>query len=521
MFPIYLNSPFFGQDPAYQYLFAGVDILQGHAPKHNDHPGTPVQVMISAVVFVIWLIGNLVGTFDKGIYEAVVANPETFLLSTAIVTGSATVLATYYLGTRVYKSTGNIVLAITSQLSPILFALTAAYAVYPTPESTLGFVALVLLGVLTPNLIGTPETHERSTIARAVGAGLCCGLGIAVKVTFLPMLGLLIVLRSPRLILVALFVTLAAWFLGVSAIFSRLPIMFEWFYQVLTHSGLHGQGTRNTLNLQTVFTNLRYLWVMFPFLYIAAGISSIFFLTILVSDIFQYLGKKNASLDKSARKNSQLIIKQSLPLLVMVLVLLGQTIMVAKHPGPTYMIPVLPLTIFVTIWLIVTQNQLLKKKAITLTLSLVFLTIVIYQGWAASRGALSLLDSNHTRGQKAEDLITAEIAKYKNPILIGTFNCNLPLCATWFGLLLVPEMDLLMKTVNSDFYHFDIFSRALHVPGAGEMSQQETKQNIKSLIATGRPVLLISPPFEHLNQFKLEKIISTPVQDLYQVSDYE
>ncbi len=41
LFPLSLNSGgYYGQDPAYQYLFTGVDILQGHAADHTNHPGT-------------------------------------------------------------------------------------------------------------------------------------------------------------------------------------------------------------------------------------------------------------------------------------------------------------------------------------------------------------------------------------------------------------------------------------------------------------------------------------------------
>ena len=45
IYPLYLDS-----DPAYQYLFNGLLILNGHSPYHIDHPGTPVQILIAGVV---------------------------------------------------------------------------------------------------------------------------------------------------------------------------------------------------------------------------------------------------------------------------------------------------------------------------------------------------------------------------------------------------------------------------------------------------------------------------------------
>ena len=40
-FPLHSGSAGYDQDPAYAYLFNGLLILDGQAPHHIDHPGTP------------------------------------------------------------------------------------------------------------------------------------------------------------------------------------------------------------------------------------------------------------------------------------------------------------------------------------------------------------------------------------------------------------------------------------------------------------------------------------------------
>ena len=86
MFPIALNGGgFFGQDPAYQYLFAGVDILQGHAPAHTDHPGTPVQSLIALTILLVWSIWRLVGLSGQGIFESVLSSPELYMASVSVI----------------------------------------------------------------------------------------------------------------------------------------------------------------------------------------------------------------------------------------------------------------------------------------------------------------------------------------------------------------------------------------------------------------------------------------------------
>ena len=521
MYPIYLNSPFFGQDPAYQYLFAGVDILQGHAPKHNDHPGTPVQAMIAAVIFVVGSIGQLTGHFNHGLFESVLAHPETYLIAIGILLGLLTVFASYFLGWQVYQSTKSLLLAVSAQLAPLLFSLTAAYAVYPTPEAGLGCLALILLGVLAPNLLDSDQARKTPQTRRALWAGICCGLGLAIKITFMPMLGLLLVLRSPRSILIATGALIAAWLIGVSAIFSRLPFMFNWFYQVLTHSGLHGQGRSDMLNPLILIKNAEQLWGMFPLLYAAAGVLCLGVLLFVGAYIARFFNKQPARIGRPTDNNASDLFNRLLSPVAVLLVVLAQTIMVAKHMGPTYMIPTLPLTVIILIWLVITQNHILKNKLVTLSLSGALLALITIQAWISSTGAIRLVEYNHHHGQIAQEKIATTLAQHDKPVLIGTFNCNLQLCATWFGLLMVPEMDLLMEKVDQSFYHFDIFSKALHVPGKGELSREQTAKTINELINSGKPVFLVSPPFEQLSSFKLEEVAKTEVQMLYKVVGFD
>ena len=87
--------------------------------------------------------------------------------------------------------------------------------------------------------------------------------------------------------------------------------------------------------------------------------------------------------------------------------------------------------------------------------------------------------------------------------------------------LMVPEMELKMDGVTPDFYHFDIFGRRLHLPGVGELSAEATADTVNRLIESGRPVFLVSPPYDQLAQFRLEKISGDHVQNLYRVTGYD
>ncbi len=132
-----------------------------------------------------------------------------------------------------------------------------------------------------------------------------------------------------------------------------------------------------------------------------------------------------------------------------------------------------------------------------------------------------MIAANHARGTQSNLLVLKAMEQFKNPVLIGTFNCTLPECALWFGQLMIPEVGFKMDQVTTDFYHFDIFAKNLHIPGKGGLSQVETAEVMNSLVKSSRPVLLISPPYEQLANFEVEKIVSTPVQELYRVIGYK
>jgi hypothetical protein len=136
---------------------------------------------------------------------------------------------------------------------------------------------------------------------------------------------------------------------------------------------------------------------------------------------------------------------------------------------------------------------------------------------ASMSSSLSAVGVIHQKGLLSYRAIKEQLQQFDNPLLIGTFNCNFAECALWFGMGLVPEMELRMSPATPEFYYFDVFSKKLHLPGVGELSDVQTSDTVRSLTQTERPVLLISPPYPQLNKLKLELVFTTPIQNLYRV----
>ena len=523
MFPIALNGGgFFGQDPAYQYLFAGVDILQGHAPAHTDHPGTPVQSLIALTILLVWSIWRLVGLSGQGIFESVLSSPELYMASVSVILLLLGAVAAYFLGRRVWQVTGSRIAGVSCQVTALLFALVSPYIVYPTPEAALLAISVWLMAVLAPALLGGGRASAAISPTGAILAGVLCGLGVAVKITFVPLIGLLISLWSFRLLWRAVIAMIVAWFVGVLPIWSRLPAMFAWFNKVLTHSELHGEGDAVIFNAQQFKQSLVLVMNMFPLLYDVAMVMVAVLILGLGRKVLRLAGKSpGRGLEEGPSVRAGLTMREFVAPLSLLLVVAAQTIMVAKHPGPTYMIAVLPVTVMGGAWLVFAQRMVPLPELIRQWLGGLWLILLAYASVNASIAGYASVRAIHEGGERSRQAVLSETSRFKDPILIGTFNCNLPECALWFGMLMVPEMELKMDRITPDFYHFDIFGRGLHLPGVGALSAEATADTVNRLVESGRPVFLISPPYDQLAQFRLEKVSGDRVQNLYRVMGYE
>lgn len=508
MYPIYINSGFgFGPDAAYVYLFAALDILQGHSPVFTDHPGTPLQILMAAIMPVTWCLNYVIGLTDAGLIDSVLRNPELYLRNTSYFLLLLTSLASLYLGSQFYRASHNLVLSIATQTAPLAFPLVSPMMVYPTAESLLQILSIVLLGVLTPFFLKTRFSFELTAHQRAAYAGILCGVGLATKLSFLPILTLLLILTRTRLVLIAISSCVVAWFVGVLPIWQRLPTMLGWFRNILTHSGLHGHGSASVFDLSLLIQNIKILNGMFTLFYFVVFSIATYCIFCLI---------------RCYRFRTDLTRQELYSTLVILLVLTAQTIAVAKHPGPSYMVAALPVAIFGAAYLLSSPTFRLGSSRTFLLMPLQFALIGLLFGFALFNGKQAFSTVNHLREQAAQSFnkVKAAISRFDNPIVIGTFNCNFQDCATWFGIALARGLDTRMDRVSPNFYYYDIFSGRLRLPGQTEVSKEESRQILEGFLRSGRSVLLISLPYPHIDVFKRDLIQQTSGQNLYRITEY-
>jgi hypothetical protein len=327
------NGPYWlgmNSDPDYAYLLNSLNINQLKTPGHTDHPGTTIQVLGSIVIQITYLIQSWVN-FDKlNIVEAVLKNPEFYLLTinTILLILITTIL--FFLGLIAFSFSQNIAFSLLLQLAPFLWTpLIQSTRVNPEPLLFLltQFFVILLLFYLYSDVEKSPKFP--------LITGIVIGLGLATKVTFLP-LGLVILLlpgwRQKGILLITSIITL---FLATLPILSEYPRVVIWLTSIATHTSRYGRGDPGLVDLSTLPTTFWDLFGQDKIFFYLIGLSTlIFFITTFW---FIWYRLKKANLQNSL--NPSIFNKSYWLFSCILLIILVQLLLTLKHPAIHYLLP--------------------------------------------------------------------------------------------------------------------------------------------------------------------------------------
>ncbi|HEV2764337.1 MAG TPA: hypothetical protein VGV38_15260, partial [Pyrinomonadaceae bacterium] len=176
--PYWLSS---NLDPSYAYLFNSLNLANLRRPEHTDHPGTPVQMAGAGLI----RLHNLSADEDATA-RAVVADPEAYIReinNLLVVVCALALLAAGLLA----RASGGLAFGVLAQTPPFLFLSNVAGLVGIRPESLL-LALSVLLGAASLVALRRGESGQNKTgRGVAVALGAIFGLGVATKLTFVPL----------------------------------------------------------------------------------------------------------------------------------------------------------------------------------------------------------------------------------------------------------------------------------------------------------------------------------------------
>jgi hypothetical protein len=496
--PYHAGPHGYDQDPAYVYLFSALSFLGGQVPHHTDHPGTPLQLLGAAVVWIQWVFMNVLGRGEGGSSRTVVMQPESFLLTLSGVLLLGNALATVFVGRRIHAATQNLGAAILCQCAPLVFWVVAPRIAYLAPEALLISASMSLLGLLAPRMF-PPRGHSTAGSDRlAIIAGLICGFGLAVKINFLPMFGLLFLVGARKQVIKALGAAALSFLVLILPISTRLGAFFEWATSLLIHSGRYGKGEANVMDFGSFGVRLWALLEAFTFFYVVVAALGFFLVATLLRVRINQGGRAT-----NVRAPA-----------IFLLVCAFQTLLVLKHPMNRYMVPVLPVALVACVWLLrqvdFGKSSQRLKDALSPALLLLAATLTLT--------SLPLAYANLSAGRAVQDrsldLVEHALRGHPNPLIIVTYRCTFPECALALGWNYNRSIDI--EPAFENIALFNIGTRMLSIPGKGPLDTGA----LSDLIAQGRAVFVLSPEYDALEVFKLTRLIKTPVQSLYRVAGF-
>lgn len=278
-FNIYFLSPIYAQvgiisyDPTYAYLFNGLAILTGAPPGLTEHPGTTSQVLIALSLGARFVISGI-NPFDRSAAATeLIRDPELYITSVESVILCLNVAAIAFLGIRVWRASNNIGTAVIAQSFPLFFGGRTQDIFSLTAESGLVLSSALLLGFLAPIIFRFRSSDLSPALSKfeALGAGVSAGLGLSAKVTFAPLLLLLLVIRgkkSASFAFLGLAVVIATTLLIIS---HRLLNSLKWLTNLATHTGRYGGGDAGVFDASTIPGNLNRVWDHLPVFYIGVA----------------------------------------------------------------------------------------------------------------------------------------------------------------------------------------------------------------------------------------------------------
>ncbi len=371
-----------------------------------DHPGTPVQVIGGIVIKLYYLLTGQ----KPDIVEDVLNRPEEYLFYINLVLIIIVSIALFILGKTIYKYTQSIWIALLIQLSPFVsYTISYEFAVV-NPEHFLIAVIIIFIAVLFKYLYCNDSLKERK-LYFAIIFSVVCGLGIATKITFTPLIVIpFILLKGIKQKSLLLFFTLIFFLVFVSPVIYNYEYFWEWIKKLFIYDGTYGKGNPDIvdpfafgMHLKEIFINENLFALVYLFI----------FLTILFP-VFKYY-KRFENLKSLTEYKFLTGIFVSMTL---------QLIIVAKHYSGHYMVPALMMVIpglFLSVNILINNfyrsNKLLNLNNIYTFLILMFCIFISVSSW------INIKDSIRDRDE-ALKLNNFIINNYENPVLISSYGSS-------------------------------------------------------------------------------------------------
>tara|TARA_Y100000766_G_C18900142_1_gene603007 strand:+ start:285 stop:1841 length:1557 start_codon:yes stop_codon:yes gene_type:complete len=318
-------------DPAYQYLFSSLAILDLTPPRHTDHPGTTLQTLGAIVIAIKWGWASLHATVES-LQTHVLMNAESYIKAINHFLIGLIGFSMFFAGRRLLKHTQSWLAMAVMQITPLFFIQTIISFYNNSPEPLLIAVVFALIYSLIPCLSPLKPPTDTEQRRFAILLGIIFGFGLATKVTFYPLLLCVFLLPGIRNRAVTAGVTLLSFIFFTLPILPRYKFMVKWNIAVLKHSDQYGGGDVGLPTVNKLVENTFYLIDKAPMYFILLAV-------FCVAYIHLRFGQQVPS-DRKSRVQRL----TGLGLVCMV----TQLLITIKHPLDRYLLPTMVFSGFIS-----------------------------------------------------------------------------------------------------------------------------------------------------------------------------
>ncbi|HXP52747.1 MAG TPA: hypothetical protein VN922_22535 [Bacteroidia bacterium] len=240
-------------DPEYAYLLNGTNIASGHFRVGNiEHPGTPIDCFAAIVIFIKHLFST-----NTVLYQDVLLHPESYLLACSISLTILLALATFWAGVYIYRSSGNIILALLFQASPLFYCDTLKMAICLNTESGITIFGILFAAYLYAATVGNNKQEQTPTNRNVIVFGLFTALLVTTKIYCVPII-LLVFFVLEKTLQRVIYISATGAFSAILLfpLYNQLRNWAGWIKSLIIHSGSYGQGKNGFLDPSVYFTNI-------------------------------------------------------------------------------------------------------------------------------------------------------------------------------------------------------------------------------------------------------------------------
>ena len=451
-------------DPDYVYLLGSLNAADFKPSKMTFHPGIPVQ-MIGGLIL---RIPSLTHAYSN-LQEDVLKKPEYYLNRLNYFVIAINVILLISVGIVIYFLTGDVFASLIIQMTPflsdsILFCLTRY-----NPEPFLLFSSLLLIFVIVIKSLKIKGDNWRFILLFAIIAGF----GLAVKVTFFPLLIIpIFIFKKLSSILKYISLTIITFFVFFIPYNERIFTSLGWWWNLITHKGIYGKGSSGFIDTRIILPNIEKLFLREPiFIYIFIFLIAFIILNLAISGL---------------RKIACGSLMFKILIVVAAIDIIG-LVMVSKHFGVPYLIPVYSLSGLAILFIYLYLKALSIKfkfnfKIVKLSFIFFMIGFFIY---------FNLPSTKYFSIRRSEKLNTYRkvLNEYNGYNKISYYGSTSKLYALYFGNHWIgnDHTNVLNSIYGSEVYFVD-FKRKSFFSWDGRISPGWLSQNHKKTIMYGPPI---------------------------------